>query len=109
MADRRHASKTTQRIELRSWSIGDHPRNPYLAPELRGRRLSGRVTGHPRKPDGKLVVTSAIRKVNGRMVETASGSVYELVGEPEQSYLDWLASRGLSYDPEQPIKVVGRG
>jgi hypothetical protein len=36
--------------------------NPFLAPELRSRRLNGRVYGHPLIKDGANVSTSALQE-----------------------------------------------
>ena len=92
-------------IQLSEWSCGTIHADAYRAPETRGIRLSGRVTGHPKRRDGSRVITSPVRTVMGRVVKTASGSVYELVGEPEPDYLEYLREIGREYDPEKPISV----
>ena len=104
-----HSGAAARRVtvELSDWAVGDNPGDAYLAPEHRGIRLSGRVKGHPKHHDGKLVVTSPVRSVAGRTVRTASGSTYLLVGEPEPGYLEYLQSCGRTYDPVEPIKLIG--
>ncbi len=72
-------------------------------------RLSGFVTGHPKKRDGKLIVTSPVTKTDGRLVTTASGNVYELVGEPDPSFLAFLESIGRQYNSDAPLVVRAAG
>lgn len=70
--------------KLNDWfilAVGD----PYCAPELMEHRLCGKVEGHPSRPDGSSVITSAtIGKIGDRLV-TFTGSVIEL-GEPKADY-----------------------
>jgi len=63
----------------------------YLAPELRRLQVRGKVYGHTKSrfPDGKTIVTSNIKSINGRVVTTSSGSVYELL-DPDPKYVEWL-------------------
>jgi hypothetical protein len=91
-------------IKLENWSLGNAPDDMYYAPEVRKVRLSGDVYNHPRFEDGKKVTTSSVKEVNGKVITTSSGSVYEL-GEPEKEYLDYLKSINYTFDPENPIKV----
>lgn len=92
---------------LEQWStcrLGD---DPYVPPEMSLLCLQGQVFGHARKGDGTKVTTSPIVAVDGRVITTASGSVYEL-GEPDPGFLAWLAKEGRTYDPGQPITLKGR-
>jgi hypothetical protein len=90
------------RVQLKEWSAGTLGTGGAL-------RLSGRVAGHPMKADGTAVVTSPVVHTDGRLCFTASGNIYELVGEPEPEYLVFLSSIRKTYDPKQPVKVVRRG
>ncbi len=92
------------RIQLTNWSVGNAYQDLYTAPECRGIRLRGTVSGHPRKDDGERVITSIVQKVAGRIITTSSGSEYELVGEPEAGYLEYLRESARGYDPEAPIR-----
>lgn len=94
-------------IQLSKWSAGTIARDRYTAPEAGVLRLSGFVAGHPKKRDGKLVITSPVAAADGRRITTASGSVYELVGEPDPSFLAFLKSIGRTYDADAPIVVTG--
>lgn len=88
-----------KRVKLTEWSagrIGDG--DGHL-------RLSGRVEGHPKKEDGTVVVTSYLTHSLGRDCYTASGNVYELVGDPEPDFLEFLKNNGLTYDAKHPVKV----
>jgi hypothetical protein len=86
------------RVQITEWSAGSIGDGGSL-------RLSGRVTGHPTKTDGTVVCTSPIVHSTGRFCFTASGNVYELVGDPENGYLEFLARIGKTYDANQPVKV----
>jgi hypothetical protein len=81
--------------------------DPYLPPEAFGIYLAGEIYGRGgRFVDGKKVTTSRVVSVDGRMITTKSGSVYELVGDPESGYLDFLKEIGKEYDPINPIKII---
>ncbi len=72
--------------------------NPYTAPEA-GICLVGRVEG------GAKVKTSIVVKVEGRLVTTASGSVYELL-DPDPKWLDFLREHNIDLPTEkEPIRV----
>lgn len=72
-------------------------RGPFTAPEV------------PPCIKGKLgekwIITSSVRRAEGRRVTTESGSVYVL-GEPDPKWLEWLASNDYQFDPQNPIKTV---
>jgi hypothetical protein len=73
------------KVKLDNWSVGADPRNPWTPPEGRQMCLAGIITGHPRKADGKDVVTSPIVGVEDGCIKTESGTLYEL-GEAESQY-----------------------
>ena len=94
-------------IELREWFLGvqrNHG-NQCAAPELLGRRICGYVYGHPNTKDGTMITTSRIVKANRRFVYTESGSRYWLA-DPLPEYLEWLASEGIEFDRNDPLKTV---
>lgn len=87
---------------LRNWStIGV---TPYSAPE-QGLCLLGKVYGNPKFPDGYTIQTSRIIDVEGRVVRTASGSLYLLDGDPDPGFAEYLQRAGKPLDLENPIKV----
>jgi hypothetical protein len=80
-------------VKLQDWAVrSGGPGARFLAPEVAPVRLEGGVTGHPRKSEGKRVVT------------TRSGTKYRL-GRIQRGYRRWLTKKGLAYNPRQPIKV----
>lgn len=87
---------------LEKWAIKYYP-NPYAAPENQPIRLEGVVYGHPRKEDGKEVVTSPIEKIDHdlRQVTTRTGTVYQL-GKPEEGYRQYVLKECPKY-----IKLLG--
>ena len=90
---------------LDNWHCDVYPADGFTAPEMQDRVLIGRVTGHPRYRDGETIRTGALVGAKGRMATTASGTVYEL-GEVDSRYLAWLQENGISFDPENPIRIV---
>ena len=95
-------------VTLNNWSVrGVLNINPYTAPEEIVNQmvtvLHGEVFGHPHHEDGKSVSTSEILASHGNMVETHN-TVYELK-EADVSYLLWCESKGLTFDPANPVTV----
>ena len=90
-------------VRIECWSIIDYSNDPFLAPEANGICLRGQVYGHPDKPDEKFVKTSMVKEVQGNKVFTLN-SIYEL-GEPDPDFIKWMEMEGLSFDPENPIKL----
>jgi len=91
--------------QITEWCVSA---NLWVAPEARGNpfimgkaNIAG-LTGGEVKP----ISTSSIQKVNGRTITTISGSIYTLVGEPNELFLDFLKSKGLTYDSERPLDCM---
>lgn len=97
--------QTASPVKLSDWSVVSLDPSGYSAPEACVRVLRGAVRGHRRFQDGHRVLTSRIIAVSGRMITTSSGSSYELVGDPDLQYLEYLDSIGMRYNAEEPIKV----
>ena len=84
------------------WSVREDPPKPYLAPEQQPfRKYVAGILEENEKP----ITTSHIRKVDGRLVTTRSGSVYRL-GEIDPDYLAWMQENRIAYDPENPIRLL---
>ncbi len=96
-------------VRLEKWSVLciAAPNELYAPPEAHEQGLAGLATGHAEFDDGTYVTSCPIVHVAGRIIRTESGRVYELVGEPDPGYLDWLEASGRTYDPEEPVKPVG--
>jgi hypothetical protein len=92
-------------FKLENWSVDASTGNGYLAPELRRPFLIGEIYGHPKFADGSMVRTSIIVSTTGRLVSTASGSVYEL-GNAHPDYAEWAAENGHTIDEEWPVKLL---
>jgi hypothetical protein len=100
-----YLERISQMIRIENWSLSMDNDNPYQAPEQRKKRLHGDVYNHPRLGDLKDVTTSSIVSVDGCMVETRSGTVYEL-GEPSADYVNWCREHGTRVPTkEEPIKM----
>jgi hypothetical protein len=81
---------------LHRWSVVG---SAWVAPEAQTIRLSGFRNQEERK-----VVTSAVDKIDGRTITTASGSVY-ILEDIDPDYLNWMVDNNIKYDPDNPIKV----
>lgn len=91
-------------MKLENWKMVELA-DPFMAPEMRSPRLGGNVHGNPRFEEGYAITTSPIESVEGRVVTTRSGSVYEL-GDPDPEYLKWCQENG-QHIPlgDNPIKL----
>ncbi len=95
----------TNQIKIKNWSVVAEEA-PYTAPELLPMRLRGKVYGHPRHENGTIVTTSIITKVNGRKVETHSGSHYAL-GKIDVQYRKWIEENyNKPWDWKNPIVII---
>jgi hypothetical protein len=90
-------------IRIENWSLITDD-NPYLAPEQRKVRLRGDVIEHPRLGYANDVQTSSIKDVEGHIVKTSSGSVYQL-GEPSPEYVKWCQDNG-HYVPTREVPII---
>jgi hypothetical protein len=91
-------------VKLQDWAVRPRYKDPFMAPEHNPNCLEGLVEGHPRKEDGKRVLTTPIVESEGRIVTTRSGTKYRL-GRVSRKYRRWLTKEGLAYNPRQPIKI----
>ena len=94
---------------LENWSVGDKGKNPYMAPELRKKYLNGEVYDNHNFKDGTNITTSSIKNVDleleSAIVTTSSGSKYRL-GKPSEEYLKWLKDNNITFNPNNPIKII---
>jgi len=90
-------------IYLKKWSVGCTLYSPFLAPERASYVLEGLVFGHPKFADGKSITTSQIVKVDGKIVNTASGSEYIVEGPPSEAYLDFLKKCRIPFKENDPL------
>lgn len=94
-------------FKLENWSTVsvDNETNRYTPPEAKSVYLNGEIYGNPRFTDGNRITTTRIVKIDGNLVETYSGSKYEL-GEPDPKFVEYCKNNNL-YVPtkEVPIKV----
>lgn len=99
--------------KLKNWSVVFRAGGFFTPPEYRMECLAGEIYNRPEPrefdgkkfPDGKNVTTSYIVKAEGRIVTTYSGSQYELEGPPHPDYAAWCQEKGMTIDPENPVKV----
>lgn len=87
-------------VTLNAWSVIGSAISLYSPPEAAFKRLSGIVSGHPttRLNDGRSVHTSRIVKIDGRLITTRTGTVYEL-GVVHKDYAVWCLNASAIYGP----------
>ena len=91
-------------IRIENWSVTSSA-DKYTPPECARLRLMGEVYGHRHFTEGERISTSYIVCVRGNIVETSSGSVYQL-GVPAQEYIKWCVEKGVHVPTEEePIKI----
>lgn len=83
---------------LKNWKV--------VSKNKSGMLLAGEIYGSNLYKDGEYIVTSQVKKTIGRVIITASGSVYKLEGEPSKEYQEFLDFVGFVYDQDNPIKLV---
>lgn len=89
--------------KLEDWSVSSDA-DRYTAPEHAVLFLCGVVYGHSKQPDGKVIATSQIVKVEGRIIHTLN-SIYEL-GTVNPAYYDFCVKMGHHVPTqEEPIRV----
>ena len=92
-------------VRIECWSTIEEQNNPFLPPEVKDLRIRGRVYGHPGQIDGSLIKTSRIQSIQGKVIYTLN-TLYEL-GEPDPDFIKWMKSEGISFNPDEPIRIIG--
>ena len=93
-------------VRLNNWRVCSGYENRYRPPELSSIFLGGDVVDHPRLGTMKDITTSPIEDVNGNLVTTHSGTVYEL-GEPDPNFVEFCKQDGCHIPTKEvPIKFI---
>jgi hypothetical protein len=100
--------KTTK---LLHWTPTSNPflDDRFVAPECKQICIGGEIADddHPEFHKGAQIISSPIVSVVGRLVETQSGSFYELIGEPDSFFKDEvLPKHNEKYNEEEPISFL---
>lgn len=92
--------------KVTSWYVTKHPdtieSNLMRAPEARiipSPSLAGTY-------NHKWLVTSPIKKIDGRSIVTRSGTLYILEGEPDPNFFTFLKSINEKYDSKNPLAFL---
>lgn len=91
-------------IELYDWAIV-YSKDPLKNTIKQKICLIGNVFNNPKFKDGTLIKTSYIKLVSGRKITTATGTIYNLIGKPNESYWEYLSAIGYQLNLESPIKI----
>lgn len=98
-------------FRLQDWAVvGDD--DPWIPPELRRIRVSGKVYDHDAFHAGEEITTSPVVHVEGRVIRTRGGVesdppyCYVLDGPPSADYAAWCGANRIPIDEEHPIKVT---
>jgi hypothetical protein len=82
---------------IEDWALEFRQVDPFVAPERSPLSLSGFIPGKAER-----VITSPVVKVEGKLVTTSSGSLYQL-GQVSTKYRAFLESDRLPIDWENPL------
>lgn len=86
---------------VREWGFKFATGDDYEAPEVRGLSVAGVW------PDGQRRTSSRIvEKLGPRLFRTASGSYYEIVGDPDPEYVKHCESTGKPLNVADPVRVI---
>lgn len=95
-------------IKLEDWYLGVDCEDPYMSPERHPKQLKGKVYGHPKHKDGKLIRTSNIKEVRGNVVVTQNNEY--VLGKVNMDYKEWCEKEGHHVPTEnEPIKEIKNG
>lgn len=76
----------------------------FRVPDLsEGVMICGHIYASGAHPDGTFIATSVLLKSDGHKFTTLNGSEYAL-GQPDESYLEFLASQRWSLDEDNPLE-----
>ena len=101
---KKHEIQRRDAMRLDNWSV-TCSFDPYKAPEQLTSHLRGFVKDHPKLGDSEIC-TSRIEKVDGRFVQTRSGSIYYL-GNIDKKYRKFLKQIRPNWDHRHPITEIG--
>lgn len=93
---------------IRDMSTGDEGKevteDDFRVPDLSaGVMVCGDIYASGAHPDGTFIATSVLLKSDGHKFTTLNGSEYAL-GQPDESYLEFLASKRWSLDEDNPLE-----
>ena len=94
---------------LKKWGVIStikHKDIRYKAPECLLLSLQGFIYNNPKFKDESFVTTSSIMNARGCYIETQSGSIYKLEGEPSESYIQYCKERNIDINLNNPIKLL---
>jgi hypothetical protein len=83
-------------VKIRNWAVIGSL-NPYQAPEICIKYLTGSVENHPKLGSSNSMVSGPIENLDlkGRRVETRN-TIYLLEGPPNESWIEYL--KQINYD-----------
>lgn len=94
---------------LKDWSVVSSRQIKdvrYKPPECLQVSLQGLINNHPYLKDNSFVTTNSVYRVDGCYIETLSGSIYKLDGEPSEDYKKFCQKYKITINLENPIKVL---
>lgn len=93
--------------KLEDWAVVVILEDNYKAPEQGIVVLTGIVTGHPLKDDGKRIRTSYVSNIDIEKMEAVTTSRRYSLGTPESGFMEYLKETGktlMDYHKPQEAK-----
>lgn len=95
-------------IKINNWSVIISPGcDTYTPPECLSTSLHGLVDNHPKLGENVWISSSPITNVNGRVIQTLSGSEY-ILGRIDPEYRKVLRKIRPNWDWKKPITMKGK-
>lgn len=91
-------------FKLKNWKAVYDSRQLPTSPEGKRIYVMGEIYGREGFKDGEIITTSRIKKSEGKVICTITGSNY-LLGEMEEEYKNWCEKNKIKVDEKQPVKI----
>ena len=78
----------------------------YQAPELYKIGIQGKIYNHSKFEDNTQILTNYIVHSEGKIITTASGSIYCIDGPPSKDYQFYCKKKKIDIDENNPIKLI---
>lgn len=79
--------------KLENWAIRSHSNDPFQAPELQSKYLTGTVYDNSNFKDGSFIKTSRVQEISEDQSYAKTLNTTYMLGEPHPDYVEYLNSQ----------------